>query len=90
MTHQAHDKHSHTHGPGCGHVAVKHDGHTDYLHEGHMHHVHGDHTDEHTVAVGGANPAACTPGHGCATHHKAHAHAPGGGHEAVAHSEYTD
>jgi hypothetical protein len=35
--HKTHDQHSHTHGPGCGHTAVKHEGHVDYLHEGHLH-----------------------------------------------------
>ncbi len=27
-----HSEHSHQHGPGCGHPAVRHDGHVDYLH----------------------------------------------------------
>src|SRR5262249_47764492 len=38
-----HEHHTHTHAPGCGHIALKHDGHTDYLHDGHLHHMHGDH-----------------------------------------------
>ena len=37
----------HSHGTGCGHEAVPHDGHTDYLHNAHLHHVHEDHVDEH-------------------------------------------
>ena len=56
MTHDIHEgAHDHTHGPDCGHTAVKHDGHVDYLHDGHMHHPHGDHVDEHTVAVDANN-----------------------------------
>lgn len=84
MTHHTHDLHQHEHGPGCGHVAVAHDGHTDYLHDGHLHHAHGDHYDEHAVAVSGANPEACAP---MADHH---AHGPGCGHEPVPHGEHTD
>ena len=32
LPHHAH--HDHTHGPGCGHTAIRHDGHVDYLHDG--------------------------------------------------------
>jgi Fe2+ or Zn2+ uptake regulation protein len=39
--------HSHHHGPGCGHVAVRHGDHVDYVHSGHRHAAHGDHWDEH-------------------------------------------
>ena len=38
---QKHEGHVDTHGPACGHTAVRHDGHTDYLHDGHLHHVDG-------------------------------------------------
>lgn len=85
-----HPDHAHAHGPGCGHPAVAHDGHTDYLHDGHLHHVHGDHVDEHVVAVGAANPAACTPGHACAGHDTAHQHGPGCGHPQVPHGDHLD
>ncbi|MGF1617075.1 MAG: zinc transporter permease [Acidimicrobiia bacterium] len=37
----------HTHGEGCGHDVVAHEGHVDYLHDGHKHALHGDHCDEH-------------------------------------------
>ena len=47
MSHHTHDSHSHTHGPGCGHVALQHGDHTDYLVDGHLHHPHGDHCDDH-------------------------------------------
>ena len=40
--HRTHQNHAHTHGPGCGHATVAHEGHVDYLHDGHLHHVHGD------------------------------------------------
>lgn len=43
-----HEKHSHEHGPDCGHQTVKHGDHTDYVHDGHFHKVHGDHVDECT------------------------------------------
>src|SRR5262245_34200329 len=51
-----HDGHTHTHGPNCGHIAVRHEGHTDYLHDGHMHHIHGDHVDDHRISAGKSNP----------------------------------
>ncbi len=89
-THQTHPSHSHTHGPGCGHTAVKHDGHTDYLHDGCLHHPHDDHFDEHAIAVGGPNPAACTPSHACGAHAKDHSHGKGCGHDAVPHGDHVD
>jgi hypothetical protein len=85
-----HEGHAHQHGPKCGHTAVKHDGHVDYLHDGHLHHVKGSQVEEHTLAVGGANPAACTPGHDCGEHDKKHRHGPGCGHEAVPHGDHVD
>ena len=89
-THPHHDHHDHVHGPGCGHVAVKHDGHVDYLHDGHLHHPHGDHVDEHVIAVSATNPAACTPAHACGGHAADHVHGPGCGHEAVPHGDHVD
>ncbi|UJR85089.1 hypothetical protein [Sandaracinus amylolyticus] len=92
MTHKHHDDHEgHEHGAGCGHTAVQHEGHTDYLHDGHLHHkcAHGG-VEEHELAIGGSNPADCTPGHACAGHAKGHTHGPGCGHEAVPHGDHTD
>jgi len=88
--HHTHENHTHTHGPGCGHTAVKHGDHTDYLHDGHLHSVHGDHVDECSLPVGGANPGACTPQHACNKHEATHKHGPGCGHEAVPHGDHTD
>jgi hypothetical protein len=88
--HRVHEGHDHAHGPSCGHTAVRHDGHVDYLHDGCLHHVHGDHVDEHVLAVGGANPAACTPGHACGAHAADHRHGAGCGHEAVPHGDHVD
>jgi hypothetical protein len=85
-----HEGHTHTHGPNCGHTAVKHNGHTDYLHEGHMHNVHGDHVDEHMLEANATNQSACTPSHSCGAHDKAHVHGPNCGHEAVPHDGHTD
>ena len=90
MSHETHDKHEHTHGPGCGHKTVEHEGHTDYLHDGHMHHVHDGHVDEHTLGVSAANAAACTPGHACGGHSPGHSHGAGCGHDAVPHGDHTD
>lgn len=89
-SHTIHSNHGHRHGAGCGHKAVQHDGHTDYLHDGHLHHAHGDHVDEHAVAVGGPNPAVCTPSHACGGHDKGHRHGAGCGHEAVPHGDHVD
>lgn len=88
--HRTHPAHNHTHGSGCGHKGIEHDGHVDYLHDGHMHHVHGDHVDEHTLEVTSANPDRCTPKHACSTHEGGHKHGPGCGHEAVPHGGHTD
>src|SRR5947199_10492446 len=88
---QTHADHDHAHGPGCGHTGVKHDGHTDYLHDGHLHHTEADGTvTEHAVAVGAANPDACTPAHNCGGHTKGHVHGPGRGHEPIPHGQHTD
>lgn len=87
---QTHANHTHQHGPGCGHTAVRHDGHVDYLHDGHLHHPHGDHVDEHVIAVSATNPAACTPAHVCDGHEPGHVHGPGCGHEAVPHGDHID
>lgn len=38
---------SHTHGPGCGHESVSHEGHTDYVVDGQRHHPHEGHCDNH-------------------------------------------
>ena len=88
--HRIHGQHSHVHGPGCGHRAVKHDGHVDYLHDGHLHSMHGDHVDEHTIPVDAAHPDACTPGHSCNGHGNGHVHGANCGHEAVPHGDHVD
>ena len=88
--HRTHGGHDHRHKSGCGHKEVQHGDHTDYLHDGHLHHVHGDHVDECTLVAGGTNPAACTPGHACGAHDKAHAHRSDCGHEVVPHADHTD
>ena len=88
--HQVHEVHPHVHGPGCGHTAVKHEDHTDYLHDGHLHHPHESHFDEHVVAIGGANPDACTPNHTCGGHDANHVHGPACGHEPVPHGDHVD
>src|SRR5438874_6683273 len=86
-----HADHGHKHGPGCGHTAVTHDGHSDYLHDGHLHHAEADGSvTEHTLAVGGTNPAPCTKTHNCGGHEKGHVHGPGCGHEAAPHGDHTD
>jgi hypothetical protein len=88
--HKTHAGHDHQHVAGCGHPAVEHQGHTDYLHEGHLHHVHGDHVDEHSLAVGAANPDACTPGHACGSHDPKHVHGPACGHPSIPHGAHVD
>jgi zinc transport system permease protein len=45
--HDLAERHPHEHGPGCGHVAVRHGDHVDYVHDGHRHAPHGHHYDEH-------------------------------------------
>jgi hypothetical protein len=88
--HKTHDQHSHAHGSGCGHTAVKHEGHVDYLHDGHLHSAHQGHVDEHALTEGGSNPSTCTPTHACGAHDGKHAHGAGCGHEAIPHGGHTD
>src|SRR5579859_2489786 len=85
-----HVGHTHTHGPGCGHTAIRHGDHLDYAHDGHLHHPHGDHVDEHRLEVSDANPERCTPNHHCAGHQPGHQHGPGCGHDAVPHGDHVD
>ena len=85
-----HADHKHNHGPNCGHTAVKHNGHVDYVHDGHLHHPKGGQVEEHTLEVGGTNPAKCTPKHACGGHAQDHAHGPNCGHEAVPHGDLVD
>jgi hypothetical protein len=84
-----HENHPHTHGPDCGHTAIRHDGHTDYLHDGHLHHQREDGTvEEHALGITSTNPAEHNPtGDG---HDAAHVHGPNCGHEAVPHGDHVD
>jgi hypothetical protein len=88
--HDVHEGHPHQHGPGCGHLAIHHEGHVDYAHEGHLHHPHEGHIDEHRLTVNATNPTTCTPGHACGAHGAEHTHGPGCGHEAIPHGNHTD
>jgi hypothetical protein len=88
--HRIHEAHSHVHGEGCGHTAIRHGNHIDYLHDGHLHHPHEDHVDEHVIEVSERNPDACTPSHGCGEHEAGHRHGPDCGHPAVPHGDHTD
>jgi hypothetical protein len=45
--HSEHTDHGHSHGPSCGHRAVRHADHVDYVHDGHRHAAHAGHYDEH-------------------------------------------
>ncbi len=85
MSCKVHDDHAHTHGDGCGHLAVKHDDHVDYLHDGHLHHVHGEHVDEHCLSDSGSE---CTPEHSCGDHEAEHKHGDGCGHHLVPHGDH--
>jgi hypothetical protein len=88
MSCDPHENHPHVHGPGCGHVTVRHGDHLDYLHEGHLHHPHQDHVDEHSLPVDEEHPAQHTQG--VAGHDAGHEHGPSCGHEAVPHGDHVD
>lgn len=85
---QIHKHPEHTHGPGCGHTAIKHGDHVDYVHDGHLHHPHGDHYDEHTIEVSDTNPDGCHPVTHCCD--SGHVHGPNCGHERVPHGDHFD
>lgn len=76
----------HTHGPGCGHTAIKHGDHIDYIHDGHLHCPHEDHYHEHVIEVSETNPDGCHPIE-CDSNH---IHGPGCGHERVPHGDHFD
>jgi hypothetical protein len=80
----------HVHGPGCGHVAVVHDGHIDFAQDGRLIHPHGDHVHEHVLPVDAEHPARCGTGHECTGHGEGHVHGPGCGHEAIPHGDHVD
>ena len=90
MAASLHPKHDHQHGSTCGHAAIKHDGHIDYLHDGHLHHMGAKGVEEHSLAIGGKNPANCTPKHDCGGHPKDHKHGASCGHEAIPHGDHVD
>ena len=81
-----HSEHAHSHGPGCGHTAIRHDGHVDYLNDGHLHHMHGDHIDEHVIEISAENPSQSALTAKCSGHE----HGPNCGHEAVPHATHVD
>jgi DNA-binding transcriptional ArsR family regulator len=87
---QVHANHPHKHGPGCGHVAIRHGDHVDYLHDGHLHHQNGSVVEEHKIEVSAANPDKCTPAFGHTGHSADHVHGPTCGHPAIPHGEHVD
>lgn len=88
MSHTVHEgEHSHTHGDGCGHTAVRHEDHVDYLHEGHLHHPHEGHVDEHVIEIDAGHPDGHTEPADC---DEGHSHSSTCGHEAVPHGDHVD
>ena len=81
---------THVHGPGCGHIAVRHADHIDYLDQGHLQHVEGGRVDEHVVEIATQNPDRCTRDQPAKGHDTAHQHGPNCGHEAVPHGNHLD
>jgi zinc transport system permease protein len=80
----------HSHGPGCGHLAIQHADHVDYLHDGHLHAPGQEHGQDHALAVTASNRAECTPDHACTSHDPNHRHGPDCGHESVPHGDHVD
>jgi hypothetical protein len=77
----------HAHGPGCGHMGIRHDGHVDYVQDGRLHYQRPDGSiEEHEITVTERNPDGCNPVAGGGGHEAAHVHGPGCGHEEVPHA----
>jgi hypothetical protein len=79
--------------PGCGHLAVVHNGHTDILMEGMLYHFHkeGSVITTHSLEDSIEFPTTCDPNkHTCLGHSPEHIHGPGCGHESVTHKEHVD
>lgn len=85
-----HPNHSHSHGAGCGHTAIRHGDHVDYLHDGHLHFPTGTAVEEHVIAVSEVNPSTCTGGHPCDDHEAGHVHGEDCGHPAIPHGDHVD
>lgn len=84
--HKIHGGHSHVHGEGCGHTAIRVGDEVAYVHNGHLHVPHGDHVDETVVPVTAENPVGCQSS-SCG---EGHTHGPRCGHEAIPHGDHTD
>jgi hypothetical protein len=85
-----HDHHPHKHGPGCGHMGIRHGEHVDYVHDGHLHRQKPDGTvEEHRIPVTETNPAEHNPIPDGGPHSPDHVHGPDCGHEAVPHGDHT-
>ena len=78
----------HKHGPGCGHIGIRHEGHVDYLDHGHLEHPEGAKVAQHAIDVSATNPDACKRTN--SGHDKGHVHGPNCGHPAVPHGNHTD
>jgi hypothetical protein len=88
MEYFVHNRHDHVHGPGCGHVAIRHQDHIDYVHDGHLHHPHDGHVDEHQLEAAAAT--ACEPAGSRGGHAHDHVHGVGCEHAAVPHEGHID
>lgn len=81
---------SHTHGPGCGHTPIEHDGHVDFLDDGHLLHQERGTTVDHVLPISQVNPEGCHQITQNQKHEPKHKHGPGCGHEAVPHGDHID
>lgn len=79
---------AHVHGPGCGHIAIRHGDHIDYLRDGHLHHPTAVGHELHVLAHEGHDHDHGTA-HGTAAPHD-HVHGPGCGHPPISHAGHTD
>lgn len=79
----------HVHGPGCGHVAIRHGDHIDYLHDGQLDHPTAVGREVHVLSHDAMAHAPAQP-HGAASMEPDHQHSPSCGHPAIAHAGHTD
>jgi hypothetical protein len=92
--HRTHTDHAHEHGPGCGHVAFRHEDHVDYAHDGHLHRAHEGHIDEcetgeHVPHEGHQHQHQVDCGH-VAIPHEGHVDYVHDGHRHVQHGDHWD
>lgn len=86
-----HSQEEHSHRPGCGHIAINHNGHADFIMDAHLYPAHGGNLQQHILRESSEYPVVCAPIiDKTIGHHQEHTHGPNCGHEAIQHEDHLD